>query len=44
MPVLSKGLGIIGMRERASLINATLEVRSAPGQGTVLTVEAPLHG
>jgi signal transduction histidine kinase len=30
--------GLTGMRERAALIDATLEVRSAPGRGTVVTV------
>jgi signal transduction histidine kinase len=32
----SAGLGLAGMRERAELLGATFEVRSAPGTGTVV--------
>lgn len=35
-------LGLIGMQERAKLLNGTLEVRSSPGSGTGVTVSAPL--
>jgi signal transduction histidine kinase len=35
-----QGLGLAGMRERASLLGGTVRVESAPGQGT--TVEARL--
>ncbi len=35
---LHKAWGLIGMQERASLINATLTLESAPGAGTTLTV------
>jgi signal transduction histidine kinase len=34
--------GLVGMRERAHLVNATLTLRSAPGQGTTLTVRLHL--
>lgn len=37
-------LGLLGMQERARLIGATLEIRSAPGQGTTLTVTVPVEG
>jgi signal transduction histidine kinase len=30
------------MRERAALIGADLEIRSAPGDGTQIVVSAPL--
>ena len=30
--------GIVGLRERAADIRATLDIRSAPGQGTTVTV------
>lgn len=30
--------GLMGMQERANLLNATLSLESAPGQGTMLTV------
>ena len=35
------GLGLMGMRERAALIGATLDIQSAPGAGTHVTLEAP---
>lgn len=35
-------LGLINVRERLSLIGGTLQVRSAPGQGTVAELSAPL--
>jgi len=34
--------GMTGMRERARQINATLDVESRPGQGTLIRVTAPL--
>jgi signal transduction histidine kinase len=34
--------GLLGLYERADLIGATLTIRSAPGQGTQLTVALPL--
>jgi signal transduction histidine kinase len=36
------GLGLSSIEERARLIQATLTVRSAPGQGTTVEVRAPL--
>ena len=38
---LSGKLGIIGMRERARLINGTLIVQSEPGAGTTVTLRIP---
>jgi NarL family two-component system sensor histidine kinase YdfH len=35
--------GLIGLRERARLIGGTLNIESAPGQGTTLTVSLPLE-
>jgi signal transduction histidine kinase len=35
-------VGLIGMHERARLLNGTCEIRSAPGTGTVVRVEVPL--
>ncbi len=37
----SKGIGLIGMRERAALIGGTLEIESAPGEGTTVFVRVP---
>ena len=35
------GLGLLGMRERATLIGATLDIQSAPGAGSRIILEAP---
>ena len=32
----SKGLGLVGMRERAALLGGTLDIESRPGEGTTL--------
>ena len=37
-----KGVGISGMRERASALGGRLEIESAPGRGTSVKVEIPL--
>jgi two-component system sensor histidine kinase UhpB len=34
--------GLLGLHERAELIGATLEIRSAPGNGTYLNISLPL--
>ena len=39
---VQEGLGISGMRERASALGGRLEIESAPGEGTSVKVEAPL--
>jgi signal transduction histidine kinase len=36
--------GLLGMRERISLIGGTFNIESAPGQGTTLYVRVPLGG
>lgn len=36
------GFGLLGMRERAAIIGGSIEFESAPGQGTLLFVTAPL--
>jgi signal transduction histidine kinase/ligand-binding sensor domain-containing protein len=38
------GFGLTGMVERASLLGGTWKVESAPGNGTVITVQIPLGG
>jgi signal transduction histidine kinase len=35
------GLGLLGMRERVSLVDGRLTVESSPGSGTTLSVEVP---
>jgi two-component system sensor histidine kinase UhpB len=37
------GWGLTGIRERAQLMGGQVEIRSAPGAGTVLTVCLPLE-
>ena len=34
-------LGLLGMQERAGLLNGELEVQSNPGKGTKVTVSIP---
>jgi signal transduction histidine kinase len=36
-----RGMGLIGMRERAALIGGTIEIESAPNEGTTLFVRIP---
>jgi len=36
------GLGILGMRERAAALGGRLDIQSAPGQGSRLTLHLPL--
>jgi signal transduction histidine kinase len=38
------GLGLVGMRERASELKGELHLRSAPGQGTEIILTVPLSG
>jgi signal transduction histidine kinase len=38
------GLGLIGMQERARLVNGKLSIRAQPGYGTRIALEVPLHG
>jgi light-regulated signal transduction histidine kinase (bacteriophytochrome) len=39
---LPKRLGLLGIRERLSLVGGTLEVESAPGRGCTLYIRVPL--
>jgi two-component system, chemotaxis family, sensor kinase Cph1 len=38
----NQGLGLVSMRERASLCGGTLEIDAAPGRGTTIFVRIPL--
>jgi signal transduction histidine kinase len=40
--VISDGLGLTSMRERAELVSGTVRVESRPGGGTTIAVEVPL--
>jgi len=42
-PTESGGLGLVGMRERATALGGTFEVSSAPGGGTVVQVTIPVE-
>lgn len=37
-----RGLGLLGMRERAALVGGAVRVESSPGRGTAVTVEVPV--
>jgi signal transduction histidine kinase len=37
------GIGLIGMRERVSLLDGSMTIESAEGKGTTLVVEVPLR-
>jgi PAS domain S-box-containing protein len=37
-----RSLGLLGMRERATLLNGTFQLRSCPGDGTRIRIEIPL--
>ncbi len=37
-----KGLGLIGMRERAALVGGTIEIESQPNDGATVVVRIPL--
>jgi PAS domain S-box-containing protein len=41
-PGTSKGLGLHGMQERATLLSGTVTIRSKPGHGTAIKVRVPL--
>jgi len=38
---VGEGFGLIGMRERAALVDADLQIESTPGRGTTIIVRAP---
>lgn len=38
-----RGLGLIGIRERAGALGGTLSIRSAPGKGTTVSIAIPLE-
>lgn len=37
-----RGLGLVGMQERAQLAGGTFEIESAPGVGTTIYAQVPL--
>ncbi|HEV2707004.1 MAG TPA: CheR family methyltransferase [Pyrinomonadaceae bacterium] len=38
-----KGMGLVGMRERAMLVGGTLEIESKPGEGTTVFARVPIE-
>ncbi|MBA4374440.1 MAG: hypothetical protein C0402_16445 [Thermodesulfovibrio sp.] len=40
----TRGLGLLGMKERAAFLNWDLRIRSTPQQGTRVCLSVPLHG
>lgn len=43
-PGQERGLGLAGMQERALLLDGTLSIHTAPGEGTTVEVSIPLPG
>jgi PAS domain S-box-containing protein len=41
-PFQERGAGLLGMRERVTLLGGTCDIQSRPGQGTRLTIEIPI--
>ena len=39
---LGKGLGLQGMQERATILDGDFDLKTAPGQGTTITVRVPM--
>ena len=39
----TKGLGLLGIEERAARLGGKCEIHSAPGSGTIVAVELPFH-
>ena len=37
-----RGLGLVSMRERAQIVNGSIEVQSTPGQGTTIVLKLPV--
>jgi signal transduction histidine kinase len=40
----TRSIGLLGMKERASLLGGKVDVRGSPGTGTMLTLTMPLNG
>ncbi|MBW2470299.1 MAG: ATPase, partial [Deltaproteobacteria bacterium] len=40
----SEGLGVAGMRERATLVGGSLDVQSHPQKGTRVSFQVPIDG
>lgn len=40
----AKSVGLLSMRERASLIGGTLQIQSNPGKGSAVTLQLPIEG
>ena len=40
----AKSVGLLSMRERASLIGGSLQIQSSPGQGSAVTLQLPIVG
>jgi PAS domain S-box-containing protein len=38
-----RGLGLLGIRERADMLSGTLEINSRPGYGTEVTIDVPAN-
>lgn len=43
-PTDTRGLGILGMKERASLVGGVVKIESGQGKGTTVRIEVPVEG
>lgn len=43
MPVAARGIGLVGMRERAALLGGSIEIETTPGAGTANIVRIPVR-
>ena len=41
VPKLTRGMGLLGMHERAAHLNGRFQIESEPGHGVTLTIELP---
>jgi signal transduction histidine kinase len=42
--IRDRGIGLIGMRERAALVGALLQVEAGHGKGTTIFLRRPVQG
>lgn len=43
LSIINRGMGFVGMRERATLVGGETEIESSPGEGTTIYVRVPLN-
>jgi signal transduction histidine kinase len=43
LAMVESHLGLFGMRERIEMLGGCFTIESAPGQGTIISAEIPIH-